>query len=199
MMIVATFCATSWMASNVKEAVSMWLDLKSQPMADVLLLLPQLLSFCVSNFQCCKCCFANGVPMIKIKTFGFATGIKYCCKCRHRSSIRPNLLESYKEKLDNLDKKLKPGEALSSVTNATDFELNCWVVLGLQMSGNGCKEGTTLSGMMNLNCNPMWNQWIEIQENMGKLILEIAEEVLEARTGLLADYGPTAVPSPRYQ
>jgi hypothetical protein len=36
MMSVATFRATSWMASNVKEAASTWLDLKSQPTADVL-------------------------------------------------------------------------------------------------------------------------------------------------------------------
>jgi hypothetical protein len=43
----------------------------------------------------------------------------------------------------------------------------------------GPKKGLFLSGMMNLNYNPMRNQWTEMQEHMGKLILEIAQEVLE--------------------
>jgi hypothetical protein len=135
------------------------IDIKNPLVQNIILpFLPQLLSFLMNNFQCHRCRSANVVPTIKVETFGFATtGINYCCKCGHHSSIRPKLLESSKEKLDKLDRKSKPGEALSNNTKATDFELNGWVVLGLQMSENGHKEGSILSWMMNFNCNPIYN------------------------------------------
>ena len=47
------------------------------------------------------------------------------------------------------------------------------------MSGNGQKEGSILFGMMNLHCNPIRKQWMQIQEHYEKLILDIGnDEVL---------------------
>jgi hypothetical protein len=157
------------------------INIKNPLVRNILLPLPQLISFLINNFQCCKCRSVAAVPVIEVETetFGFATELNYRCQYGHHSSIRPDLLDSSKEKLDKLEKKMKPGEALSSKINSTDCELNRRVVLGLQMSGNERKEGYILSGIMNLNCNPMRNQWTEMQEHMGKLILEIAQEVLE--------------------
>jgi hypothetical protein len=44
---------------------------------------------------------------------------------------------------------------------------------------------------MNLNCNPMRKRWTEMQEQMGKLILEIAEEVLEENLEIEMDLSPS--------
>ena len=65
------------------------------------------------------------------------------------------------------------------LANSADFKLNHRVVLGLQMSGNGRKEAAFLSGMMNINCNPMGKQWMPIQEGIGKAIIDIGKEVIE--------------------
>jgi hypothetical protein len=174
-----------------RRKTALIIDVKNPLIRNINFHLPQLVSFLMNNFQCHRCCSANVVPTIEVETFGFVTGINYCCGCGHHSSIRPDLLQSSKEKLDKLDRKLKPGEAFSSDTNAIDFELNCPIVLGFQMSQNGCKEGSILSRMINLDCNPMRNQWREMQEYMGKLFLEIAEEVLEENLEIQTGLSPS--------
>jgi hypothetical protein len=101
------------------------IEIKNRLVRNVILPLPQLVYFLMNNLQCCRCCYLSAVPTIKeVETFGFATETNYLREWGHHSSIRPDLLDSSKEKLDKMDSKLKPGEALSSNTKATDFELN---------------------------------------------------------------------------
>jgi hypothetical protein len=93
-------------------------------------------------------------PEIEVETFGFFNKIHFSWDCGSLSSIRPDLGVSSEVKIDNC----KPGKALTICVNAMDLELNpCVVVLGIQiMSSDGQKEqGSILSGIMNLNCNPM--------------------------------------------
>jgi hypothetical protein len=72
--------------------------------------------------------------------------------CTHCSPRPDDLILSSKVKVENF---LKPEKAIATLANSADFELNHQVVQGLQLSGNGKKEGySILSGMMNMNCNP---------------------------------------------
>jgi hypothetical protein len=86
--------------------------------------------------------------------------------------------------------KVEVGQPLQQSVNANDFRINhCVVLLGLQqMIANGWKEGSILLGIMNLNCNPMGNQWTEMQEHLHKLVIiidgEVSEENLHIEMGL---------------
>jgi hypothetical protein len=52
-------------------------------------------------------------------------------------------------------------------------------MLGLQLCGDGRQEGEILAGMLNLNVNPMKQRWTEVQEILGKVVIQICVEVLE--------------------
>jgi hypothetical protein len=112
---------------------------------------------------------------IQTETFGYATGIFFRCDCGSHRSISPELLLSSQVKID----RCKLRKPLTCHVNSTVFELNHSVVLGLQMCGNSQKEGSILSGLMNLNCNPMGKRWTQIQEHLRKLILDIGNKVIE--------------------
>ena len=159
----------------------MVIDQGNPPVRNIIIPLPQLILFLTNNFVCRNCKLVSAKPDIKIETFGFVTGINYRCACAYHSSLRPDLLLSSKEKVEKF---LKPVKVISSLANSTDFELNHRVILGLHLSGNGRKEGSILSGMMNLNCNPMRGRWTEMQVTNSKASLEIADQVLEENLGI---------------
>ncbi len=113
---------------------TMIIDKSNPPVRNIIIPLPQLITFLMKKFICHNCRLLSAKPDIEIETFGFVTGINYRCNCGSHCSLRPDLLLSSQDKVEKF---LKPGKAISSLANSTDFELNHRVILGLQLSGNG--------------------------------------------------------------
>jgi hypothetical protein len=157
-------------------------DMESTTNRNVILPLDGLLLFLENNF-CCKRCHkslkrcddAQPIPPLGLEVFGLACGLNFKCACGEEKSLRPDIVPAAKGKLTTL----KEGHPYATRVNAGDFEINRRFQLGLQLGGNGRQEGKILAGMLNLNVNPMKNQWTNLQEMLGKMIIEIGEEVLE--------------------
>ena len=107
--------------------------------------------------------------------FGLAVGFNFSCECGVKDSLRPMVVPSAISKL----RTLKNGEPFATRVNAGDFEINRRFQLGLQLCGDGRQEGKIIAGMLNLNLNPMKSKWTYVQEVIGKVIIDIGEEVLE--------------------
>jgi hypothetical protein len=63
--------------------------------------------------------------------------------------------------------------------NAGDFEIYHRLHLGLQLCGDGRQEANVIAGMMKLNVNPMQRRWTDVQEEVGVVIIQVGNEVLE--------------------
>ena len=149
---------------------------------NVILPLNQLLEF-IENSFCCKRCNKTltrcdeeqQVPPLGLEVFGLACGLNFKCECGMRESLRPVTVPEATPKL----KTLQDGNPYGTRVNAGDFEINRRLQIGLQLCGDGRQEGKALAGMLNLNVNPMKNKWTEVQETIGKVIIDIGKEVLE--------------------
>ena len=149
---------------------------------NVILPLDSLLFFIEHNF-CCKrchksltrCADVQVVPPLGLEIFGLACGLNFKCDCGVKESLRPFLIPAAIPKC----KTLQNGHPFSTRVNAGDFEINRRLQLGLQLCGGGRQDGNILAGMLNLNVNPMKAKWTQVQEEIGNVIIDIGEEVLE--------------------
>ena len=148
---------------------------------NVILPLDALLAFFEDNFSCKRCHKTLHRPLgdptaMDLEVHGIACGINFhCSNCGYKSSLRPDIVPSSMYKL----KTLLPGNNYATRVNTGDFVLNRRLHLGLQLCGNGRQEGKILAGMLNLNVNPMKHCWTEVQEVLGKVLIQIGNEILE--------------------
>jgi hypothetical protein len=145
---------------------------------NVILPLETLVKFLDGNFVCKRChksLQANDIDEpLRLEVWGVACGINFQCGCGVGNSLRPELVPSAHEKI----KTLKDGQPYGTRVNTGDFVLNRRLMLGLQLCGDGRQEGKILAGMLNLNVNPMKQRWTEVQEILGKVVIQIGVEVL---------------------
>jgi hypothetical protein len=151
---------------------------------NVLLPLKGLLCFIETNFSCKRChkspkrCPEEQqlVPPLGLEVFGVAFALNFNCACSVQTSLRPDLVPWATDKV----KSLKPGQPFATRMNAGDFMMNRRLQPGLQLSGDGRQEGKIIMGMLNINpLNPMKRKWTEVQELIGKVIIDVGDEVLE--------------------
>jgi hypothetical protein len=71
--------------------------------------------------------------------------------------------------------------------------INRRLQLGLQLSGDGRQEGKIIMGMLNINLNPMKRKWTEVQELIGKVIIDVGNEVLEENLHIECMLSPVGV------
>ena len=71
------------------------------------------------------------------------------------------------------------GRTVRARVNAGDFEINRWFQLGQQLWGDGRQEGKIIAGVLYLNLNPMKNKWSDVQDLIGKVIIDVGDEILE--------------------
>jgi len=149
---------------------------------NVILPLDQLLFFIENNFLCRQCSRKltksedkQDVPPLGLEVFGLAVGLNFKCECGAKDSLRPTVVPSAMAKL----RTLRNGDPFGTRLNAGDFEINRRFHMGLQLCGDGRQDGKIIAGMLNLNLNPMKNQWTAVQELIGKVIIGVGEEILE--------------------
>ena len=164
---------------------------------NVLLPLDSLIVFLEENFMC-KICRRSikrsnedgqQTPLLGLEVFGLACGLNFSCDCGAKASLRPRVVPEAKSKL----KSLQDGNPYAMRVNAGNFEINRRFVLGLQLCGRGRQDGKILSGMLNLNVNPMRVRFTQIQEQIGMAIIKVAEEVLEENLGIECALSPMGV------
>ena len=136
--------------------------------------LESLICFIEDNFLCRRCGTKltncdTAQPHLTIEVFGLAVGLNYKCVCGAHASLRPLVVPSALTKLTTL----REGEAYGTRVNAGDFEINRRFQMGLQLGGDGRQEGKIMAGMLNLNCNPMKNKWSDVQDIIGKVMIEV--------------------------
>jgi hypothetical protein len=124
-----------------------------------------------------------------IEVFGVARGINFNCICGAAASLRPKVVAAAK-----ITKLKTPqfGKPCSTRVNAGDFELNRRLVPGLQLCGNGQHDAKNIAGMLNLNVNPMKNEWTDTQELLRKAIIRVGSQVLEENLATEAEMSPVA-------
>ena len=157
--------------------------------------LNQLLNF-IENSFCCKRCNKTltrcneeeeeEVRPLGLEVFGLACGLNFKCECGAQESLRPVTVPEATSKL----KTLQDGNPYGTQVNAGDFEINRRLQLGLQLCRDGRQEGKALAGMLNLNRNPMKNKWTEVQETIGKVIVDIGKEVLDENLHIECELSP---------
>ena len=79
---------------------------------------------------------------------------------------------------DDKLKTLQAGQPLGSRVNAGDFQINRRLLFGLQLSGMGRNDAMNITGMLNLNARSMYMRWTEVQEELGKAIIEVGKQVM---------------------
>jgi hypothetical protein len=184
---------------NKRSKTSSALDSESDNTTNrnVLLPLKGLLCFIETNFSCKRCHKSlkrcpeeqQPVPPLGLEVFGVAFGLNFNCACGVQTSLRPDLVPSATDKV----KTLKPGQPFATRVNAGDFMINRRLQLGLQLSGDGRQEGKIIMGMLNINLNPMKRKWTEVQELIGKVIIDVGNEVLEENLHIECMLSPVGV------
>jgi hypothetical protein len=156
---------------------------------NVLLCVDSLLKFIQDNF-CCGRCHKNLHKMankpehpLGLEVVGIACGFNFNCGCGAGESLRPRIAPSSRKKITTLEKG-KPHAATR--VNSGDFKINRRHLLGLQLCGRGRQDAKIIAGLLNLNNNPMAMRHTEIQEDLGKAIIEVAEEVLAENLSIKA-------------
>jgi hypothetical protein len=154
---------------------------------NVLVSLRSLLLFLERNF-CCKRCHRTVPPetTMGVEVFGLAFGLHYNCYCSASGSLRPDLVPAAAAKLGTL----KIGQPFGSRVNCGDFQINRRLVLGLQLCGNGRQDGSAVCGILKLNVNPMQRRWTQVQEQLGKAIIQVGLEILEENLHIECQLSP---------
>jgi hypothetical protein len=161
---------------------------------NILVPLNSLLRFLEENF-CCRGCRAqinisdDGCKPLGLEVSGVACGLIFNCICGAAASPRPKVVAA--AKISKL-KTPQAGKPCGTRVNAGDFELNRWLVLGLQSCGNGQHDAKNIAGMLNLNVNPMKNKWTDTQELIRKAIILVRSQVLEENLATEAEMSPVA-------
>jgi hypothetical protein len=164
---------------------------------NVLLPLKGLVCFIETNF-CFKRCHKTlkrcreeqqPFPPLGLEVFGIAFGLNFNCACGVQTSLRPDLAASATDEV----KTLKPGQPFATGVNAGDFMTNRRLQLGLQLSGDGQQEGKIIMGMLNINLNPMKRKWTEVQELIGRVMIDVGNEVLEENLHIECMLSPVGV------
>jgi hypothetical protein len=170
---------------------------------NIILPLATLVRFLEDNFCCrhCRTVFKTRVTdeppgtdenyqdphkVLQVEIFGLACGINFNCQCGTAASLRPTLVPSASSKI----KSLKDGKPYATRVNAGDFEINRRFILGLQLCGDGRHDAKNIAGLLNLNVNPMKQQWTNTQESIGLAIIKVASEILEENLVIECELSP---------
>jgi hypothetical protein len=165
---------TSYILDSADKTTTNW---------NILLPLDGLLQFLQQRFCCKKCRKSIKTlpneqphhPPLVLEVFGLACGLNFQCACRAKASLRPPVVAEEQEKVATL----VAGRPFSMRVNSGNFQINRRLQLGLQLCGDGRQDGKILAGMLNLNVWPMQRWWTEVQELVGKFIIQVGEEVLK--------------------
>jgi hypothetical protein len=106
---------------------------------------------------------------------GIACGLNFNCECGVAASLCPDILPPARQKITTLELR-KP---FGTRVNAGDFEINRRLQLGLQLCGDSRQEANVIAGMLKLNVNPMQRRWTDVQEELGVVIIQVGNEVLD--------------------
>jgi hypothetical protein len=161
---------------------------------NIVLPLNSLLRFLEENF-CCRRCRTqinisdDGYKPLGLEVFGVACGINFNCKFGAAASLCPKVVDA--AKIMKL-KTLQVGKPYGTKVNAGDFELNRRLVLGMQLCCNGQHDAKNIAGMLNLNVKPMKSKWTDTQALIGKAIIRVGSQVLEANLAIEAEMSPVA-------
>jgi hypothetical protein len=176
--------------NSKRRKTSVLLDGKD-PDRNIILPLNDLLKFLSENF-CCRGCRKILVQNegdtypIELEVFGVANSLHFNCSCGFAGSVRPSLVPEAKPKVEAV----VPGQRYSIKTNAGDFQINRRLIMALQLFGSGRHGGSIVTGMLNLNVNPMLARWTDYQDTIGKAIIQIGKDVVKENLQIECDLSP---------
>jgi hypothetical protein len=112
---------------------------------------------------------------MKLESIGIASSLLCRCECGHSASIQANLKAGSDAKVEAV----RGGKPYSRMVNATDYELNNRLALGLQLAGSGRTEAEIIPGLLNLSNGFMTRRYTSMQDELGLEIIGLSGEIPE--------------------
>jgi hypothetical protein len=126
---------------------------------------------------------------MELDLMGLASSLIFPCSCGHLASVRAGLKLGSAAKVAEVD----VGKPFFDRMNASDFKINNWFLLGLQMAGSGRKEAKIIPGLLNTSHGFMPKHYTELQDELGLSMIGLSKEILEENLRLKMEASPRVV------